>query len=140
MRISSARGNAMWHADGAYDPRPSGKSIIRAVELPPQSSGREPEFLDSGTAYENPSSSKKDETRDYVGINTLLWNRRQVNSDMEMFDLDFTKVPLAKHHIARIYESTGCGNLYISSYTHHIEGLPVEEGRKIIDDLLAHVK
>ena len=139
LRISSARGNAMWHADGAYNPRRSGISIIRAVELPPPGTGGETEFLDSRTAYEDLSQSKKDEIRKYVGMNTLLWNRRQANPDMEMFDLDFTKVPLAKHRISQIHEPTGRVNLYIGSYNHHIEGLPIEEGRAIIDELLAHV-
>ena len=70
-------------------------------------------------------------------------------------EVDCTKVPLSKHRIAQIHEPTGrysnCnsnflsltdiprGNLYIGSYNHHIEGLPVEEGRQITDDLMAHV-
>ena len=31
LRISSARGNALWHCDGAYNPRRSGISIIRGT-------------------------------------------------------------------------------------------------------------
>ena len=140
MRLSSARGNAMWHADGAYNPRRSGISIIRAVELPPKGMGGETEFLDSRIAYEDLSQAKKAEIQDYVGMNTLLWNRKQANPDMEMFyNIDCTKVPLSKHRIAQVHEPTGRGNLYIGSYNHHIEGLPVEKGRKIIDELMAHV-
>ena len=29
--------------------------------------------------------------------------------------------------------------MYIGSYNHHIDGLPVEEGRRITDELMAHV-
>lgn len=139
LRISSQRGNSLWHADGAYNPRRSGISILRAVELPPKGTGGETEFLDSRTAYEDLPAAKKDEIRGYVGMNTLLWNRRLANPDMEQFNLDFTQVPLAKHRIAQIHEPTGRGNLYIGSYNHHIEGLPMEEGRRITDELLAHV-
>ena len=140
MRISSARGNALWHADGAYNPRRSGISIIRAVELPPKGTGGETEFLDSRTAYEDLPDGKKTEIQDYVGMNTLLWNRKQANPDMDMFkEIDCTKVPLAKHRLAQVHEPTGRGNLYIGSYNHHIEGLPVDEGRRITDGLLAHV-
>ena len=140
LRLSSARGNAIWHADGAYNPRRSGVSIIRAVELPPPGAGGETEFLDSRTAYEDLPEAKKDEIKNYVGLNTLLWNRKQANPDMEMFQkIDCSQVPLSKHRIAQIHEPTGRGNLYIGSYSHHIEGLPVEEGRRIIDDLLKHV-
>jgi alpha-ketoglutarate-dependent 2,4-dichlorophenoxyacetate dioxygenase len=141
LRISSARGNALWHADGGYNPRRSGISIIRAVEIPPPGTGGQTEFLDSRTAYEDLPQSKKDEIKDYVGMNTLLWNRKVANPDMDMFkDIDCTKVPLAKHRIAQIHEPTGRGNLYVGSYNHHIEGLPVEEGRRIIDELFAHVQ
>lgn len=144
VRTSSKRGNTLWHADGAYNPRRSGISIIRAVELPPKGMGGETEFLDSRTAYEDLPESKKEEIKNYVGMNTLLWNRKLANPEgtpaYHMFqDIDCTKVPLSKHRIAQIHEPTGRGNLYIGSYTHHIEGMPVEEGRRIIDELLEHV-
>lgn len=141
LRMSSARGNALWHADGGYNPRRSGISIIRAVELPPPGTGGDTEFLDSRTAYEDLPQSKKDEIKDYIGMNTLLWNRKVANPDMDEFKtIDCTQVPLAKHPIAQIHEPTGRGNLYVGSYVHHIEGLPVDEGRKIADELFAHVK
>jgi len=140
MRISSKRGNTLWHADGAYNPRRSGISIIRAVELPPPGLGGETEFLDSRTAYEDLPEEKQKEIANYVGMNTLLWNRILANPDMDMFkNIDCTQVPLAKHRIAQVHEPTGRGNLYIGSYNHHIEGLPVEEGRRITDELLEHV-
>lgn len=140
LRTSSKRGNTLWHADGAYNPRRSGVSIIRAVELPPKGLGGETEFLDSRTAYEDLPEAKKAEIQNYVGMNTLLWNRKQANPDMPAFaNIDCTQVPLAKHRIAQIHEPTGRGNLYVGSYNHHIEGLPVEEGRRITDELMAHV-
>lgn len=70
LRISSKRGNTWWHADGAYNPRRSGVSIIRAVELPPPGMGGETEFLDARTAYEDLPEEKKAEIKDYVGMNT----------------------------------------------------------------------
>lgn len=144
MRVSSKNGNALWHADGAYNPRRSGISIIRAVELPPKGTGGETEFLDSRTAWEDLPESKKEQIQNYVGMNTLLWNRKVANPQgtvaYDMFkDIDCTQVPLAKHRIAQVHEPTGRGNLYIGSYNHHIEGLPVDQGRRITDELLAHV-
>lgn len=144
LRTSSKRGNTLWHADGAYNPRRSGISILRAVELPPKGTGGETEFLDSRTAYEDLPREKQAEIMNYVGMNTLLWNRRLANPDMEMFfdveeKISRGEVPLAKHRIGQIHEPTGRGNLYIGSYNHHIDGLPIEQGRKIIDELLAHV-
>lgn len=138
-RVSSARGNAQWHADSGYNPRRAGISIIRAVELPPKGAGGETEFIDSRKAYDDLSDEKKKQIEDYVGMNTILWNRHQANPDMDRFKVDFTKVPLAKHKISQIHEPTGRKNLYVHSYTHHIEGLSVEKGREIIDDLLKHM-
>ena len=108
--------------------------------MPPKDTGGETEFLDSRTAYEDLPEAKKAEIQDYVGMNTLLWNRKQANPNMDMFkEIDCTQVPLAKHRLAQIHEPTGRGNLYIGSYNHHIEGLPVEDGRRITDELMAHV-
>lgn len=141
LRVSSARGNALWHADGGYNPHRSGISIIRAVEIPPPGTGGHTEFLDSRTAYEDLPESKKVEIQDYVGMNTLLWNRQVANPDMDTFkSIDFTRAPPAKHRIAQVHEPTGRGNLYVGSYTHHMEGLPVDEGRKKVDELFSHVR
>ena len=81
LRISSQRGNSLFHADGAYNPRRSDISIIRAVEIPPKGTGGETEFLDSKTAYEDLPEEKMEEIKDYVGMDTLLWNRIQANPE-----------------------------------------------------------
>ena len=35
-KIASANGNSLWHADGSFNPRRTGLSMLRAVELPPK--------------------------------------------------------------------------------------------------------
>ncbi|KAK3713538.1 hypothetical protein LTR37_008496 [Vermiconidia calcicola] len=123
LRVSSARGNALWHADGAYNPRRSGISIIRAVELPPKGTGGETVFLDSRTAYEDLPDARKKEIQNYVGMNTLYWNRIQANQTWGC----------SSQSIAR-------SNFYIGSYNHHIEGLPIDEGMRITHELRSHVE
>lgn len=124
LRVSSKRGNSLWHADGAYNPRRSGISIIRAVELPPVGTGGETEFLDSRTAYEDLPEDKKEEIKNYVGMNTLLWNRILANPEgtpaYDMFkDVDCSKVPLAKHRIAQVHEPTGRYMSHLAPLTYY---------------------
>lgn len=40
------------------------------MELPPAGMGGETEFLDARTAYEDLPEEKKEEIKDYVGMNT----------------------------------------------------------------------
>lgn len=62
LRISSARKNVLWHAEGAYNTRRSGISILRAVESLPRGMGGETESLDSRTAHEDLSDESKGRT------------------------------------------------------------------------------
>ncbi|MGI4850697.1 MAG: TauD/TfdA dioxygenase family protein [Janthinobacterium lividum] len=140
MRAAALKGNALWHADGGYNPRRSGLSILRAVELPPPSTGGSTEYLDSRTAYEDLPEETKQRIEGLVGCNSLLWNRQQSSPEMEQFSkVDVLKAITAKHKLAQIHEPTGRGNLYVCSYNHHVEGLSIDEGRKLIDELLEHL-
>lgn len=138
-RIASANGNALWHADGAFNPRRTGVSILRAVELPPKDSGGHTEYLDSRTAYDDLSDEKKQQVEGLVGCNSLFHNRKTANPQSPLFlDIDPAKHPLAKHKIAQLHEMSGRMNLYVTSYTHHIDGMDIGEGQALIKELFEH--
>lgn len=140
-RTASANGNALWHADGAFNPRRTGVSILRAVELPPAGTGGHTEYLDSRTAYEDLLEETKKAIENLVGLNSLFHNRKTANPESALFrDIDPLKKPMAKHKIAQRHEQTGRMNLYITSYTHSIEGMGLEEGQELLAQLFGHVQ
>lgn len=140
-RTASANGNALWHADGAFNPRRTGVSILRGVELPPPSTGGHTEYLDSRTAYEDLPEEKKKAIEGLVGRNSLFHNRKTANPDSPLFlTIDPMKNQMAKHKIAQLHPQTGRMNLYVTSYTHSIEGMEVEEGQKLLKELFDHTQ
>jgi alpha-ketoglutarate-dependent 2,4-dichlorophenoxyacetate dioxygenase len=84
-RQASANGNATWHTDGAFNPRRTGLSILRAVELPPAGTGGHTEYLDSRKAYEDLPQEMKDKLKDLVTCNSLYHNRKVANPDSPLF-------------------------------------------------------
>ncbi|KAH0846935.1 hypothetical protein AYO21_02369 [Fonsecaea monophora] len=140
-RTASANGNALWHADGAFNPRRTGVSILRGVELPPKGTGGHTEYLDTRTAYDDLPEEKKKEIEGLVGCNSLFHNRKTANPDSPLFlHINPMDHPLAKHKIAQLHEQSGRMNLYVTSYTHHIDGMDLEKGQKLLKELFEHVQ
>ncbi|KIW98467.1 uncharacterized protein Z519_00128 [Cladophialophora bantiana CBS 173.52] len=140
-RTASANGNALWHADGAFNPRRTGVSILRGVELPPKGTGGHTEYLDTRTAYDDLPEEKKKEIEGLVGCNSLFHNRKTANPDSPLFlDINPMDHPLAKHKIAQMHEPSGRMNLYVTSYTHHIDGMDLEKGQTLIKEIFEHVQ
>ena len=138
-RVASGNGNSLWHADGSFNPRRTGLSLLRAVELPPPGTGGHTEYLDARAAYEDLPQETKEKIKDYVACHSIFHNRKVANPDSPLFkDINVLEQPLAKHKLAQIHEGSGRGTLYVTSYAHHIDGMDVEEGKKIIEELFRH--
>ena len=141
IRASAANGNATWHADGAFNPRRTGLSILRGVEIPPKEVGGHTEYADSRTAYEELSDAMKERIEEYVTCNSLLYNRQCSNPGSPLFaGRDPITSVTARHRLVQTHEGSGRKNLYITSYASHIEGLPVAEGQELLAELREHCK
>ncbi|KAL4939241.1 hypothetical protein BDV06DRAFT_214461 [Aspergillus oleicola] len=138
-RITAIRGNALWHADGSFNPRRTYVSMLRAVELPPAGTGGETEFADARKAYEDLPQETKDRIKDLVAVHSFLHNRQTANPDSALFKgRNVLDEPLARHKLVPIHEQSGRPMLYVTAYAHHIEGMPIEEGQKLLKELMAH--
>ncbi|KEZ45110.1 hypothetical protein SAPIO_CDS2543 [Scedosporium apiospermum] len=139
-RAHTNRGNQLWHTDSSYNFRRASFSLLRAVELPPKGTGGHTEFADTRTAFvELPDELKKELVKNnYVGCHTLAHSRK-LGSPEYFKDLDPSKFPMARHHIAQIHEGSGRVNLYVGAHLHHIEGLSDDESTKLRDTLNKHV-
>jgi alpha-ketoglutarate-dependent 2,4-dichlorophenoxyacetate dioxygenase len=142
-KMAAANGNATWHADGAFNPRRTGISILRGVEIPPKEVGGHTEYSDSRAAYDALSPEMKDQIENYVTCNSLLYNRQIANPGNPLFHGN-GKDPItsvtARHRLVQTHEASGRKNLYLTSYASHIEGIPVEEGQKLLNELREHCR
>ena len=140
-RMAIANANAVWHADGHYNPLRTSWSMLRAVEIPPRGEGGETEYLDGRTAYDDLSPEMKEKIDKLVGMNSMISRMRYANRNVEPYEsMDPMDHPFAKHKVASVHGPTGRRNLYVSYYTDHIEGMPREEGQALLTELLEHLK
>ncbi|KAK7885117.1 hypothetical protein LTR67_010608 [Exophiala xenobiotica] len=141
QRLASGNGNATWHADGAFNPRRTGISILRGVELPPKGTGGHTEYIDSRTAYEDLPPETKEKIKDYVTCNSIFHNRKVANPDSPLFaHINVLDHITAKHKLIQTHEGSGRHNIYITSYAHHIDGMDIEEGQAILKEIFDHCK
>ncbi|KAI9743678.1 MAG: hypothetical protein M1818_002994 [Claussenomyces sp. TS43310] len=140
-RTTAIRGNALWHADGSFNPRRTYVSILRAVELPPSNMGGHTEYADARRAYADLPEATKEKIKDLVAVHSFFHNRKTANPDSPLFkDINVLEQPLARHKLVPIHEPTGREMLYVTSYAHHIEGMPIEEGQALIKELQEHAR
>ncbi|KAK4938713.1 hypothetical protein LTR10_020896 [Elasticomyces elasticus] len=140
-RTTAIRGNALWHADGSFNPRRTYVSCLRAVDIPPKSMGGHTEYADARQAYEDLSEEKKAKIKDLVAIHSFYHNRKTANPDSPLFkDINVMDMPLARHKLVPIHHPTGRPMLYVTSYAHHIEGMAIEEGQTLLRELSDHAK
>jgi alpha-ketoglutarate-dependent 2,4-dichlorophenoxyacetate dioxygenase len=138
-RITAIRGNALWHADGSFNPRRTYLSILRAVELPPPETGGHTEYADARQAYDDLPQTTKEKIRDMVVVHSFLHNRQTANPESPLFrGRNVMDEPVARHKLVTIHEPTGRPMLYVTAYCHHIEGLPIEEGQQLLKQLIEH--
>lgn len=138
-RKESNKGNCLWHADMAFNPRRALYSIIRAVEIPPRGTGGETQYLDSRSAYEDLPQDVKDEIEPLVCNNSLFHNRKLASPEFfkKVEPLEF---PMARHKLVVPHEGSGRKNLYVTTYAHHFDGMTMEESKPLLDKLLNHVQ
>lgn len=139
-RTTAIRGNALWHSDGSFNPQRTYVSLLRAVELPPPNMGGQTEYADARQAYADLPEETKAKIKDLVAVHSFFHNRKTANPDSPLFkDINVLEKPLSRHKLVPIHEPSGRDMLYVTSYAHHIEGMPIEEGQALLKELMEHI-
>ena len=128
-------GNFFWHTDASYMRRPASTTLLHAIEIPP--SGGDTLFANMQAAYEALSA----ETRERIdGLRAIhSWEQSRYNSGSRPASREeIEQAPPVAHPLVRTHPETGRKGLYLGNHTSHIEGLPVEEGRALLKQLLDH--
>ncbi|KAI5866003.1 taurine catabolism dioxygenase [Durotheca rogersii] len=127
-KAHSNRGNGLFHSDSSFNPRRASFSLLRAVELPPRSTGGNTDFADSRTAFDELPEDLKAEllAHDYVGAHSMAHSRK-LGSPEFFKDMEVDSTPMFRHRIVQLHEPSGRMNLYIGAHLHHIE----ENGKQI---------
>jgi alpha-ketoglutarate-dependent 2,4-dichlorophenoxyacetate dioxygenase len=132
--IQYRKGDRLWHTDSAFMEKRTSYSLLLAHEVPPE--GGQTSFADTRSAYEDLSQELKDFLEDKVGVNSLWWSRRLAGADIA--DEEIEERPTARHPLVHVHKGSGRKALFIAAHTMDVEGMPKEEGRALIRQLIEH--
>jgi len=132
--IQYRKGDRLWHTDSAFLEKRTSYSLLLAHQVPKE--GGETWFADTRSAYDDLPQDMKDFLEGKVGINSLWWSRKKAGA--EISDEDIYERPLARHPLVHVHKGSGRKALFIAAHTMDVEGMDKAEGRKLIDDLIAH--
>ena len=127
-------GNQLWHTDSSFKRIPAKCSLLSARELP--SSGGQTEFADLRAAWDALPQSRKRELDGLVVEHSIFRSRSQIGF-ADFNDQIFKQLPPVPQALVRHHPASGRTSLYLASHASHIVGRPVEEGRTLIEELIA---
>ena len=128
--------NMLWHTDSSFKKVPSLCSLLSARIVPPE--GGATEFASARAAYPSLPEARKRRVEDAVVVHDFSWSRDQVRPGF--FTAEERAVyPPVRHPLVRRNPVNGRKSLFLGAHASHVEGLPIEEGRALLKELLAHV-
>ena len=127
-------GNQLWHTDSSFKRVPAKCSLLSARELP--SSGGETEFADLRAAWDALPEARQRELDGLVVEHSIFRSRSQIGF-ADFNDEIYRQLPPVPQALVRHHPASGRTSLYLASHASHISGWPVEEGRALIEELIA---
>jgi alpha-ketoglutarate-dependent taurine dioxygenase len=129
------RGTFDWHIDGCTDDIPIMATLLSAHAV--AESGGETEFASTYAAYDDLSAAEKDRYGEVRVVHTLEASQRLVNPDPSPAALAiWRRRPPKEHPLVWRHRSGRC-SLVLGATTDNVVGLDPDEGRALLDDLLA---
>jgi alpha-ketoglutarate-dependent 2,4-dichlorophenoxyacetate dioxygenase len=128
--------NMLWHSDSSFKTVPSLCSLLSARIVPPE--GGATEFASARAAYPSLPDALRRRVEGAVAVHDFAWSRDQIRPGF--FTAEERAVyPPVRHPIVRANPVNGRRALFLGAHASHVEGLPLEEGRALLQQLLDHV-
>jgi alpha-ketoglutarate-dependent 2,4-dichlorophenoxyacetate dioxygenase len=128
-------GNRLWHTDSSFKRLPSLCSLLYARTVAPV--GGHTEFADQRAAYDALPDKTKARLHGLIAEHWIVHSRRR-SGFTEFNEDEMRRLPPVPQVLVRTIPQSGRKSLYVASHAGRIFGLPDEEGRALIDELIAH--
>jgi alpha-ketoglutarate-dependent 2,4-dichlorophenoxyacetate dioxygenase len=126
--------NQLWHTDSSFKRVPGKISLLSAREVPP--AGGETEFTDLRAAYEALDEPTRERIDGLVAEHSIFRSRSLVGySDFSAEER--AALPPVPQALVRVHPGSRRKTLYLGSHASHIVGWPLEQGRKVLEELIA---
>lgn len=125
--------NLLWHTDNSFrDPKSS--YTLLAARIVPEEAGQT-EFANMQAAYEALPSETKQRIENLTAVH-VLENSRRLAGTSEFIEEEKDRFPPMPQPVILAHPRTGQKALYIGSHASHIVGWPVDDGRRLLEELL----
>jgi alpha-ketoglutarate-dependent taurine dioxygenase len=123
-----------WHTDRSWRPDPALATLLYGVEVP--SAGGDTLFCNATQAYDALADELKRRIDPMKVIHSVEYSRRAAGGPPAT-EYELRIGPPTPHPLARKHPITGCRSIYLGSHAWKIDGMPEEEGRALIEELMA---
>jgi alpha-ketoglutarate-dependent 2,4-dichlorophenoxyacetate dioxygenase len=129
------RGDRLWHSDMSFHENRATFSLLSAHSVPPE--GGDTLFADMRVAYAALPDSMKARIDNLVCEHSIWWSRALANYPTPTQE-ELDSRPPVHHPLVFTHAGSGRKTVYLSSHISHVVGMPMEEGRALIRELMAH--
>jgi len=131
------KGTVHWHTDGSWARRAGHATMLYAEQVP--SEGGQTRFASMYSAYERLDEATRQRLGSLRAIHSLDFSRTRRHGDDPMSEAQKKARPPVSHPIVRTHPETGRKCLFLGDHAWCVEGMPLEEGRALIDELNASI-
>ena len=125
------RGTERWHTDSSFREIPCLCTMLYAVEVP--TSGGETLFADMYAAYDALPDRLRDSVDPLGVVHSYEFSRANNPGKMDpMSAEELAKFPPVTHPFVRSHPN-GRRSLYMGGHASHIDGMPIDEGRELLE-------
>jgi alpha-ketoglutarate-dependent taurine dioxygenase len=128
-------GNEGWHSDSSFKEISAKASVLFAIETP--SIAGETGYADMRAAWDDAlSDAERGRLAELRAYHSLAYSQAVAGASDTPVPDDPTTLPGAWHPLVRTHPVTGRASLFIGRHAAMVDGLPVEEGRQLLENLL----
>jgi len=128
-------GNRLWHTDSSFKRVPALASLLYARSIPPV--GGHTEFADERAAYDALPDEMQRRLESLVAEHSIFNSRARLGFS-NFSDEERAGLPPVPQVLVRTHPDSGRKSLYLASHAGRIFGMPEQDGRTLIDQLVAH--
>ena len=129
-------GNRLWHTDSSFRQLPALCSLLYSRSIPPV--GGHTEFADQRAAYDALSDEMKKRLEGLIAEHSIFHSRARLGF-ADFSDDERQALPAVPQVLVRTIPQNNRKSLYVASHIGKILGMPVDEGKVLADQLIAHV-
>jgi alpha-ketoglutarate-dependent 2,4-dichlorophenoxyacetate dioxygenase len=128
-------GNRLWHTDSSFKRLPALASLLYARSIPPL--GGHTEFANERAAYDALPEEMKRRLDSLVAEHSIFNSRAKLGFS-NFSDEERQGMPPVPQVLVRTIPESGRKSLYLASHAGRVFGMPEQEGRALIEQLVAH--